>query len=43
MRFASMVYKCFFIKKSQGSGANNEIKQNEQLAKELHRPIIKKN
>ena len=40
-----MVYK-FFDKKSAGSGvntlANNEIKQNEQLAKELHKPIIKK-
>ena len=40
-RLASMVYK-FFDKKSTGSGiANNEIKQNLQLAKELHKPIIK--
>ena len=39
--FASIVYKCF-DKKTQGSGANNEIKQNEQLAEELHKPIIKK-
>ena len=39
---ASMVYKCFG-KKSTGSGiANNEIKQNLQLAKELHKPIIRK-
>ena len=39
---ASMVYK-FFGKKSTGSGiANNEIKQNLQLAKELHKPIIRK-
>ena len=39
---ASMVYK-FFDKTSAGSGvANNEIKQNLQLAKELHKPIIKK-
>ena len=38
---ASMVYK-FFDKKSQGSGVNNEIKENMQLAKELHKPIIKK-
>ena len=38
---ASMFYK-FFDKKPQGSGANNEIKQNEQLAEELHKPIIKK-
>ena len=38
---ASMVYT-FFDKKSEGSGvANNEIKQNFQLAKELHKPIIK--
>ena len=36
-----MAYK-FFDKKSKGSGvANNEIKQNLQLAKELHKPIIK--
>ena len=47
---ASMVYK-FFDKKSaslpdksvSGSGvANNNIKQNLQLAKELHKPIIRK-
>ena len=39
---ASMVYKCF-DKKSTGSGvANNEIKQNLQLAEELHKPIIRK-
>ena len=38
---ASMVYK-FFDKKSTGSGiANNEIKQNLQLAEELHKPIIR--
>ena len=37
---ASMVYK-FFDKKSTGSGVNNEIKQNIQLAKELHKPIIR--
>ena len=36
-----MVY-IFFDKKSEGSGVNNEIKQNEELAKELHKPIIKK-
>ena len=42
-RLASMVHKCF-DKKLKGSGvANNEIKQNVQLAKmELHKPIIKK-
>ena len=47
---ASMVYK-FFDKKStslsdksvSGSGvANNEIKQNLQIAEELHKPIIRK-
>ena len=32
----------FFCKKTSGSGVNNEIKQNEQLAEELHKPIIKK-
>ena len=36
-----MVY-IFFDKRSEGSGVNNEIKQNEELAKELHKPIIKK-
>ena len=37
-----MVYK-FFDKKSKGSGvANNGIRKNLQLAKELHKPIIKK-
>ena len=36
-----MVYK-FFDKKSEGSGvANNEIKQNFQLAKELHKLFIR--
>ena len=47
--FISMVYK-FFDKKSAGSGVtalankstfNNEIKQNLQLAEELHKPIIR--
>ena len=38
---ASMFYK-FFDKKTQDSGVNNEIKQNEQLIEELHKPIIKK-
>ena len=36
---ASMVYKSF-DKNSKGRGiANDEIKQNLQLAKELHKPI----
>ena len=36
---ASMIYE-FFDKKSNGSGVNIEVKHNEQLAKELHKPII---
>ena len=31
-----------FYKKSEGGGSNNEIKQNEQLAEILHKPIIEK-
>ena len=41
---ASMVYK-FFDKKTKGSGvtlANKSIPQNEQLAEELHKSIIRK-
>ena len=42
---ASMVYK-YFDKKSKGSGAKDIntklIPQNEQLADELHKPIISK-
>ena len=38
---ASIVYK-FFDKKSKGTGIKNEIKENEQLANELHKPIIGK-
>ena len=38
---ASMVYK-FFDKKSKRSGIKNEIKKNQQLANELHKPIIRK-
>ena len=37
---ASVVYT-FFDKKSKGSGVNIEVKHNEQLAKELHKPIIR--
>ena len=46
---ASMVYK-FFDKKASGSGvatlankfpANNKIKQNQQLAEEHYKPIIR--
>ena len=35
-----MVYK-FFDKNSKGSGVNIEVKHNEQLAEELHKPIIR--
>ena len=38
---ASMVYK-LFDKKSKGTGIKNEIKENQQLANELHKPIIRK-
>ena len=39
---ASMVYK-FFDKKSKGSGVNTKLApQNQQLAEELHKPIIRK-
>ena len=37
---ASMIYK-FFDKKTAGSGIKS-MPQNEQLAEELHKPIIKK-
>ena len=38
---ASMVYK-FFDKKSKGGGVNKMLESNEELAKELHKPIIRK-
>ena len=38
---ASMVYK-FFDKKSKGDSVNIPLESNEELAKELHKPIIKK-
>ena len=38
---ASIVYK-FFDKGYRGSGVNNEIEENEQLAEELQIPIIRK-
>ena len=37
---ASMVYKCF-DKKSKEAGIKNEVKENHQLANELHKPIIR--
>ena len=39
--FASMVYN-FFDKKSTGSGVNIPLEFNEDLAKELHKPIFRK-
>ena len=36
---AFMVYKCF-DKKSKGGGVNIPLEFNEQLAEELHKPII---
>ena len=38
---ASVVYK-FFDKKCKGSGVNIEVMHNEQLTKELHKPIVRK-
>ena len=38
---ASMVYNLFY-KKSKGSGVNIPLEFNEELAKELHKPIIRK-
>ena len=35
-----MVYKVF-DKKSKRRGVNIEVKHNEQLAKELHKPVIR--
>ena len=37
---SSMIYK-FFDKKSKGSGVNIPLEFNEQLARELHKPIIR--
>ena len=41
---ASMVHNFFynfFDKKSKGGGVNVEVKHNEQLAEEVHKPIIR--
>ena len=38
---ACMVYN-FFDKKTKDSGIKNEIKENQQLANELHKPIVRK-
>ena len=35
-----MIYN-FFDKNSKGDGVNIEVKASEQLADELHKPIIK--
>ena len=37
-----MVYKCFDKKKPSGNGIQNENISNNELAKELHKPIIRK-
>ena len=37
---ASMVYK-YFGKKSKGAGIKNDIGENQQLANELYKPIIR--
>ena len=36
----SMFYKCF-DKKSKGGGVNTPLQFNEQLAEELHKPVIR--
>ena len=36
-----MVYKCFDTKSKDSGVANNEIKQNLQLAEELRKPVIR--
>ena len=36
-----MVYK-FFDKKLKGACIKNEIRKNQQLANELHKPVIRK-
>ena len=40
-RLVTMVYK-FFDNKLKGSGIKDEIKENQQLPNELHKPIITK-
>ena len=35
-------FRIFLIKKSKGSGINVPLESNEELAKELHKPIIRK-
>ena len=32
--------RIFLIKKTSGSGVNNKIRQNQELAEELHKPIL---
>ena len=40
-RLGSMVYK-FFDKETSGGGIKNENMSDQQLAEELHKPIIRK-
>ena len=39
--FATLIYN-FFDKKTKGTGIINEIRENQQLADELHKPIFRK-
>ena len=39
---AFMIYKFFGNETASRSGIKNEIKQNQQLAEDLHKPIIRK-
>ena len=41
-KLASMVYKFFDKKKTSGGGIKNENMSDQELAEELHRPIIRK-
>ena len=41
-RLESMIYKLFDKKTNSGSGVQSEIISNQELAEELHQPIIKK-
>ena len=40
-RGLSSMISNFVDKKSKGSGVNTKVKHNEQLAKELHKPVIR--
>ena len=40
--FKSLIVYPFFNKKTKGAGIKNEIKENQQLANEHDKPIIRK-